>query len=65
MVQTAVRKLPIGDPKSPEAMALWYAVVAQFDIGRLGRQNFRLGPPQAVILLVSVLIGVGCPRSAS
>jgi CubicO group peptidase (beta-lactamase class C family) len=30
MVQTAVRKLPIGDPKSPEAMALWYAVVAQF-----------------------------------
>lgn len=30
MVQTAVRKLPIGDPKSPEAVALWYAVVAQF-----------------------------------
>ena len=30
MVQTAVRKLPVGDPKSPEAMALWYAVVAQF-----------------------------------
>ncbi|MEH2536557.1 MULTISPECIES: serine hydrolase domain-containing protein [unclassified Bradyrhizobium] len=30
MVQTAVRKVPIGDPKSPEAMALWYAVVAQF-----------------------------------
>jgi len=29
MVQTAVRKLPIGDPKSAEAMALWYAVVAQ------------------------------------
>ncbi|WP_245473865.1 serine hydrolase domain-containing protein [Bradyrhizobium zhanjiangense] len=30
MVQTAVRKLPVGNPKSPEAMALWYAVVAQF-----------------------------------
>jgi CubicO group peptidase (beta-lactamase class C family) len=30
MVQTAVRKLPVGDPKSPEAMALWYAVVAQY-----------------------------------
>lgn len=30
MVQTAVRKLPVGDPKSPEVMALWYAVVAQF-----------------------------------
>ena len=30
MVQTAVRKLPIGNPKSPEAMALWYAVVAQY-----------------------------------
>jgi CubicO group peptidase (beta-lactamase class C family) len=30
MVQTAVRKLPIGNPKSPEALALWYAVVAQF-----------------------------------
>ena len=30
MVQTAVRKLPIGDPKSAEAMAVWYAVVAQF-----------------------------------
>jgi CubicO group peptidase (beta-lactamase class C family) len=29
MVQTAVRRLPVGDPKSPEAMALWYAVVAQ------------------------------------
>jgi CubicO group peptidase (beta-lactamase class C family) len=30
MVQTAVRKLPVGDPKAPEAMALWYAVVAQY-----------------------------------
>jgi CubicO group peptidase (beta-lactamase class C family) len=30
MVQTAVRKLPVGDPKSPEAVALWYAVVAQY-----------------------------------
>jgi CubicO group peptidase (beta-lactamase class C family) len=30
MVQTAVRKLPVGDPKSPEVVALWYAVVAQF-----------------------------------
>lgn len=30
MVQTAVSKLPVGDPKSPEAMALWYAVVAQY-----------------------------------
>jgi CubicO group peptidase (beta-lactamase class C family) len=30
MVQTAVRKLPVGNPKSPEALALWYAVVAQF-----------------------------------
>jgi hypothetical protein len=30
MVQTAVRKLPVGNPKSPEAMALWYSVVAQF-----------------------------------
>jgi CubicO group peptidase (beta-lactamase class C family) len=30
MVQTAVRKLPIGDPKAPEAMALWYALVAQY-----------------------------------
>lgn len=30
MVQTAVRKLPIGDPKAPESMALWYAVVSQF-----------------------------------
>ena len=30
MVQTAVRKLPVGDPKSPEVMALWYAVVAQY-----------------------------------
>ena len=30
MVQTAVRKLPVGDPKSPEAMALWYAIVAQY-----------------------------------
>jgi CubicO group peptidase (beta-lactamase class C family) len=30
MVQTAVRKLPVGNPKSPEAIALWYAVVAQF-----------------------------------
>jgi hypothetical protein len=30
MVQTAVRKLPVGNPKSPEAMALWYAVVAQY-----------------------------------
>jgi CubicO group peptidase (beta-lactamase class C family) len=30
MVQTAVRKLPFGDPKSPEVVALWYAVVAQY-----------------------------------
>jgi CubicO group peptidase (beta-lactamase class C family) len=30
MVQSAVRKLPVGDPKAPEAMALWYAVVAQY-----------------------------------
>jgi CubicO group peptidase (beta-lactamase class C family) len=30
MVHTAVRKLPVGDPKSPEVVALWYAVVAQF-----------------------------------
>jgi CubicO group peptidase (beta-lactamase class C family) len=30
MVQTAVRKLPVGDPKSAEVMALWYAVVAQY-----------------------------------
>ena len=30
MVQTAVRKLPVGNPKSPEAMAVWYAVVAQY-----------------------------------
>jgi CubicO group peptidase (beta-lactamase class C family) len=30
MVQTAVRKLPVGDPKSPEAVALWYAIVAQY-----------------------------------
>jgi CubicO group peptidase (beta-lactamase class C family) len=30
MVQTAVRKLPVGDPKSSEAMALWYAIVAQY-----------------------------------
>jgi CubicO group peptidase (beta-lactamase class C family) len=30
MVQTAVRKLPVGDPKAPESVALWYAVVAQF-----------------------------------
>jgi hypothetical protein len=25
-----VRKLPVGDPKSPEVVALWYAVVAQY-----------------------------------
>jgi CubicO group peptidase (beta-lactamase class C family) len=30
MVHTAVRKLPVGDPKSPEVVALWYAVVAQY-----------------------------------
>ena len=30
MVHTAVRKLPVGDPKSPEAIALWYAIVAQY-----------------------------------
>jgi CubicO group peptidase (beta-lactamase class C family) len=30
MVHTAVRKVPVGDPKSPEVVALWYAVVAQF-----------------------------------
>jgi CubicO group peptidase (beta-lactamase class C family) len=30
MVHTAVRKMPVGDPKSPEVVALWYAVVAQF-----------------------------------
>jgi CubicO group peptidase (beta-lactamase class C family) len=30
MVHTAVRKLPIGDPKSPEVVALWYALVAQY-----------------------------------
>jgi hypothetical protein len=30
MVHTAVRKWPVGDPKSPEVVALWYAVVAQY-----------------------------------
>ena len=29
MVHTAVRKLAGLNPKSPEAVALWYAVVAQ------------------------------------
>jgi CubicO group peptidase (beta-lactamase class C family) len=39
MVQTAVRKLPVGDPKSPEAMALWYAVVAQYGHRKVCRQH--------------------------
>lgn len=30
MVHTAVRKLAGFNPKSPEVIALWYAVVAQF-----------------------------------
>jgi len=30
MVQTAVRMKPIGDPGSAEAVALWYALVAQY-----------------------------------
>ena len=30
MVQTAARMKPIGDPGLAEAVALWYALVAQY-----------------------------------
>ncbi|OQW54847.1 MAG: hypothetical protein A4S14_14420 [Proteobacteria bacterium SG_bin9] len=32
MVHTAVRTTPVGDPKSPEVVALWYALVAQYGL---------------------------------
>jgi hypothetical protein len=55
--------LPIGDPKSPEAMALWYAVVTQFG-HRYSTGNFSASAQNRTPSTARLRVR-GVPRSAA